>query len=49
LVYYQGFFRIEEAIAEEKHIKSSNRKNKLKMIETLNPVWKDLWEEIKEW
>ena len=49
LVYYQGFHRIEEAIAEEKRIKAGNRKNKLKLIETMNPGWKDLWEEIKEW
>ena len=49
LVYYRGFHRIEDAIAEEKRIKGGNRKNKLKMIETLNPEWKDLWEEVKEW
>jgi putative endonuclease len=48
LVYYQGFHSIEEAIAEEKRIKGGDRKNKLKMIETMNPEWKDLWEEIKE-
>ncbi len=49
LVYYQGFHSIEEAIAEEKRIKGGNRKNKLKLIETMNPEWNDLWEEIKEW
>ncbi|MDR0206117.1 MAG: GIY-YIG nuclease family protein [Bacteroidales bacterium] len=49
LVYYQGFHRIEEAIAEEKRIKAGNRKNKIKMIENMNPDWKDLWEEVKEW
>ena len=49
LVYYHGFHRIEEAIAEEKRIKGGNRKNKLKLIETTNPEWKDLWYEIKEW
>ena len=49
LVYYQGFHSIEEAIAEEKRIKGGNRKNKLKLIETMNPDWNDLWEEIKEW
>ena len=49
LVYYQGFHRIEEAIAEEKRIKGGNRKNKLKLIEATNPDWKDLWDEIKEW
>jgi len=49
LVYYCGFHRIEEAIAEEKRIKAGNRKAKLKLIEDLNPYWKDLWEEIKGW
>lgn len=49
LVYYVGFHHIEDAIAEEKRIKGGNRKNKLKLIETNNPDWKDLWEEIKEW
>jgi putative endonuclease len=49
LVYYSAFHRIEEAIAEEKRIKGGNRKAKLKLINDINPEWKDLWEEIKEW
>lgn len=49
LVYYQSFHHIEEAIAEEKRIKGGNRKNKLKLIESMNPEWKDLWDEIDEW
>lgn len=49
LVYYEGFQHIGDAIAEEKRIKGGNRKNKLKLIETLNPDWNDLWEEVKEW
>jgi len=49
LVYYQGFNRIEEAIAEEKRIKGGNWKAKLKLIEEINPDWNDLWEEIKKW
>jgi putative endonuclease len=49
LVYYCAFPRIEDAIAEEKRIKGSSRKAKLKLIEDMNPQWKDLWEEIKEW
>jgi putative endonuclease len=49
LVYYCGFHRIEEAIAEEKRIKGGNRKTKLKLIEELNSEWNDLWEEIKDW
>ena len=49
LVYYHAFSRIEEAIAEEKRIKGGNRADKLKLIESINPEWKDLWDEIKEW
>ena len=49
LVYYRFFSRIEEAISEEKRIKGGNRANKLKLIESINPEWKDLWEDIKEW
>jgi putative endonuclease len=46
LVYCRAFPRIEDAIAEEKRIKSSSRKTKLKLIEDMNPQWKDLREEI---
>lgn len=49
LVYYEGFYRIEEAIAEEKRIKGCGRKYKLGLIEAINPEWKDLWEEVKDW
>ncbi len=49
LVYYRFFSRIEDAIAEEKRIKGGNRKKKIQLIEQMNPTWKDLWEEIKEW
>jgi putative endonuclease len=49
LVYYHAFSRIEEAISEEKRIKGGSRANKLKLVESINPEWKDLWNEIKEW
>ena len=49
LVYYSSFLSIEESIAEEKRIKAGNRKSKLKLIENMNPQWRDLWEDIKEW
>ena len=42
LVYYQGFYNIEEAIAEEKRIKGGSRKKKTILIETANPKWDDL-------
>ena len=49
LVYFQNFDNIEQAIHEEKRIKGGNRKNKLKLIESINPNWKDLWEDIEKW
>lgn len=49
LVYYNSFLTIEEAIAEEKRIKGGSRIKKIKLIQRINPEWKDLWEEVKEW
>ena len=49
LVYYRGFDRIEEAIAEEKRIKGGSRAAKLKLIEEQNPQWSDLWTEVEKW
>jgi putative endonuclease len=42
LVYYEETPNIEEAIAREKQIKGWLRKKKIALIESLNPVWKDL-------
>ena len=44
LVYYREFSHITEAIAYEKKIKAGNRKNKEKLINAMNPQWKDLSE-----
>ena len=46
LVYYEGFQRIEEAIAREKQIKSGSRAKKEELINSMNPDWKDLSEEV---
>jgi len=34
------------AIAREKQIKSGSRRKKLALIETLNPTWRDLFDEL---
>ena len=47
LVYYRRFEMIIEAIAEEKRIKGGNRKKKEDLINTMNPEWKDLYDDIK--
>ena len=46
LVYYNVFFSIEEAIDEEKRIKAGNRKAKIKLIESMNPEFLDLFETL---
>lgn len=48
LVYYEQFQEIGDAIAREKQIKAGSRDDKNKLIRSLNPAWKDLYEEIKD-
>ena len=50
LVYFAFFPTIEEAIAEEKRIKAGSRKEKCRLINLINPEWKDIWEdEVSKW
>ncbi|MBX3241148.1 MAG: GIY-YIG nuclease family protein [Chitinophagaceae bacterium] len=49
LVYYENYGSIEEAILREKEIKKWRREKKEKLIATINPEWRDLWEDIKHW
>ena len=44
LVYYMFYPRIEEAIGVEETIKGGNRKNKMKLVNSLNPKWLDLYD-----
>ncbi len=44
LVYYNSFQGIEEAIFEEKRLKAGNRKQKERLINSINPDWIDLWD-----
>lgn len=46
LVYFENFDTMECAIFREKQIKDGNRKRKIKLIEAMNPEWRDLYEEI---
>jgi putative endonuclease len=46
LVFYKIHENLEAAILREKQIKAGSRKNKLKLIETINSQWKDLYDEI---
>jgi putative endonuclease len=48
LVYYFFYPRIEDAIANEKAIKGGSRKNKIKLVNSLNPDWLDLYDKLIE-
>ena len=48
LGYYEIYENIELAIIREKQIKGGSRKNKLKLIESINPAWEDLYYKIIE-
>ena len=46
LVWYEVHETMESAIAREKRLKKWNRDWKLRLIEEMNPAWKDLYEGI---
>ncbi len=46
LVYYEIFDDPENAISREKQIKAGSRKKKMELIKTMNPEWKDLYNEL---
>jgi putative endonuclease len=46
LVYFEIFSDSYHAISREKQIKSGSRKKKILLIESVNPDWKDLSDEI---
>lgn len=48
LVYFEQFSMTGDAIAREKQLKSGNRAAKEKLINSINPEWRDLYEEIKD-
>jgi len=46
LMYYELHETMPDAIAREKQMKVWNRAWKLRLIETTNPEWRDLWEDF---
>ena len=46
LVYFEIFSDSYHAISREKQIKSGSRKKKILLIESVNPDWKDLSDQI---
>lgn len=47
LVYYEEFDSIITARNRERQIKAGSRAKKIRLIESLNPDWKDLYEELE--
>jgi putative endonuclease len=46
LVYYEMCTDIEGAILREKQIKSGSREKKIKLVNSMNREWRDLYEEL---
>ena len=46
LVYFEPFEDMYQAISREKQIKAGSREAKIKLIESINPVWRDLYQDI---
>ncbi len=46
LVYYKVGGSMEGAIFREKQIKAGSRKDKINLIESINPGWVDFYESI---
>jgi putative endonuclease len=46
LVWYEPHDDMATAIVREKQIKAGSRRQKLALIETWNPTWRDLYEDL---
>jgi len=46
LVHYEVFDSIEDAILREKQIKAGSRLKKIQLIESRNPAYKDIYNEL---
>ena len=48
LVWYKSASDIQSAIKREKQLKAWKRSWKIELIESMNPKWKDLYDDILE-
>jgi putative endonuclease len=46
LVWYEFHATMENAITREKQLKAGNRARKIRLIEVMNPGWRDLYDDI---
>lgn len=47
LIYFEEYRNVREAIIREKNIKKWKRQWKIDLIEKINPLWKDLYADIR--
>ena len=47
LVFYESYPTALEAITREKQLKGWNREKKKRLIQTMNPLWRNLLEDLK--
>jgi putative endonuclease len=48
LVYFEAGEDVDSAITREKQIKTWSRRKKVELISSLNPDWRDLYQDIIE-
>jgi len=46
LVYFEIYSLIADAFVREKQLKGGSRKKKIALVESINPEWKDLFENL---
>lgn len=46
LVYFEVFTTAYDAISREKQLKGGSRAKKIKLIESINPAWLDLYSDL---
>jgi len=46
LVYFESFPNPADAIRREKQLKGGSRQKKLNLVETINPKWKNLADDL---
>jgi len=46
LIYYEVSNDVESAISREKQIKGGSRAKKINLVNSMNPEWKDLYDDL---
>ena len=46
LVYYDATESVESALTREKQIKAGSQQDKIDLIDSMNPEWRDLYDEL---